>query len=86
MRPTFNGTALTVETHLIDFAPETTPKRIEVRFWKRLRQERKFADADELRAQIAKDIDQAARFFSLLRRMRTHQSMAAASLPLMPQP
>jgi phosphoribosyl 1,2-cyclic phosphate phosphodiesterase len=86
MRPTFNGTALTVETHLIDFAPENTPQRIEVRFWKRLRQEKKFANADELRAQIAKDIDQAARFFSLLRRMRTHQSMASASLPLMPQP
>ncbi len=86
MRPTFNGSALTVETHLLDFVPETTPERIEVRFWKRLRAEKKFEGPDALRTQIAKDIAQAARFFSLLRRMRTHQSMAAASLPLMPQP
>ncbi len=85
-RPTFNGTAQTVETHLIDFTPETTPQRIEVRFWKRLRPEKKFSGPAELRIQIAKDIASAARFFSLLRRMRTHQSMAAASLPLMPQP
>jgi riboflavin kinase/FMN adenylyltransferase len=86
MRPTFNGTALTVETHLIDFVPEKTPQRIEVRFWTRLRPEKKFSGPEELRTQIAKDIASAARFFSLLRRMRTHQSMSAASLPLMPQP
>jgi phosphoribosyl 1,2-cyclic phosphate phosphodiesterase len=86
MRPTFNGNALTVETHLIDFVPEKTPQRIEVRFWKRLRAEKKFSGPDELRTQIAKDIASAARFFSLLRRMRSHQSMSEASLPLMPQP
>jgi phosphoribosyl 1,2-cyclic phosphate phosphodiesterase len=86
MRPTFNGTGLTVETHLLDYAPDTTPERIEVRFWKRLRPERKFAGPEELRAQIAKDIAQAARFFSLLRRTRTHQSVLEAAVPLMPQP
>jgi phosphoribosyl 1,2-cyclic phosphate phosphodiesterase len=85
-RPTFNGSEQTVETHLIDFTPEAAPQRIEVRFWKRLRPEKKFSGPAELRIQIAKDIANAARFFSLLRRMRTHQSMAAASLPLMPQP
>jgi phosphoribosyl 1,2-cyclic phosphate phosphodiesterase len=86
MRPTFNGTGLTVETHLIDYTPETTPERIEIRFWKRLRAEKKFSGPGALRAQIAQDIASATRFFSLLRRMRTNQSMSAASLPLMPQP
>jgi phosphoribosyl 1,2-cyclic phosphate phosphodiesterase len=85
-RPTFNGTTQTVETHLLDFVPEKTPERIEVRFWKRLRLERKFTGADELRAQIAKDIERATRFFSQLRRTRAHQSMSEASVPLMPQP
>jgi len=33
MRPTFNGSSLSVETHLLDTQPATTPKRIEVRFW-----------------------------------------------------
>jgi phosphoribosyl 1,2-cyclic phosphate phosphodiesterase len=86
MRPTFNGTALTVETHLLDSTPETTPQRIEVRFWKRLRAEKKFSGAAELRAQIARDIAQAGRFFSLLRRMRAHHAYAEPPVPLMPQP
>src|SRR5712691_3841900 len=40
MRPTFNGSSLSVETHLLDAQPTATPKRIEVRFWKRLREEK----------------------------------------------
>jgi len=71
MRPTFNGSSLSVETHLLDFAGETQAQRIEVRFWKRLREERKFAGADELRDQIARDIVRGNRFFSLLRRFRS---------------
>jgi riboflavin kinase/FMN adenylyltransferase len=86
MRPTFNGSGLTVETHLIDYTPERTPERIEVRFWKRLRPEKKFSGPEALRTQIAKDIASATRFFSRLRRMRTNQSRSDASLPLMPQP
>ncbi|MGA2419242.1 MAG: bifunctional riboflavin kinase/FAD synthetase, partial [Candidatus Acidiferrum sp.] len=86
MRPTFGGTALTVETHLLDLVPDSTPSRIEVRFWKRLRTEKKFDGPDALRSQIARDIAQAQRFFSLLRRARTHQSDADTPAPLMPHP
>jgi riboflavin kinase/FMN adenylyltransferase len=71
MRPTFNGSALSVETHLLDAQLATTPKRMEVRFWKRLREEKKFSGPDELRAQIARDIARANKFFSRLRRSRT---------------
>jgi len=70
MRPTFNGSSLSVETHLLDFSGEIDAQRIEVRFWKRLREEKKFAGADELRIQIARDIASANRFFSRLRRFR----------------
>jgi riboflavin kinase/FMN adenylyltransferase len=70
-RPTFNGSALSVETHLLDYSDEITPKCIELRFWKRLREEKKFAGPDELRAQIARDIASADRFFSRLRRFRS---------------
>jgi len=70
MRPTFNGSALSVETHLLDIEMETKPKRIEVRFWKRLREEKKFNSPQELRAQIARDIARARTFFSRLRRSR----------------
>ncbi len=70
VRPTFNGSALTVETHLLDFSGPISAKRMEVRFWKRLRSEKKFSGPDELRAQIAKDIASANRFFTLLRKFR----------------
>jgi phosphoribosyl 1,2-cyclic phosphate phosphodiesterase len=73
MRPTFNGTVLTVETHLLDFRGEIPSKRIEVRFWKRLREEKKFSGAMELREQIARDIGNASRFFDRLRRLRSAQ-------------
>jgi riboflavin kinase/FMN adenylyltransferase len=70
MRPTFNGTGLTVETHLLDYSGNFSPKRIEVRFWKKLREEKKFAGPEELKWQIAKDIARANGFFARLRRER----------------
>jgi riboflavin kinase/FMN adenylyltransferase len=78
MRPTFNGSSLSVETHLLDAQPEETPKRMEVRFWKRLREEKKFSGPEELRAQIAADIARANKFFSRLRRFRTIRQPATA--------
>ncbi len=69
-RPTFNGSSLSVETHLLDTQLTASPKRIEVRFWKRLREEKKFSGPEELRAQIAADIARANTFFSRLRRSR----------------
>jgi phosphoribosyl 1,2-cyclic phosphate phosphodiesterase len=78
MRPTFNGLSLGVETHLLDFQPASQPKRIEVRFWKRLREEKKFSGPEELRAQIARDIAAANKFFSRLRRFRSIRQPATA--------
>lgn len=70
MRPTFNGKSLSVETHLLDFTTEVSAERMELRFWKRLRSEKKFSGPEELRAQIAKDTQSASRFFTLLRKFR----------------
>jgi riboflavin kinase/FMN adenylyltransferase len=80
MRPTFNGASLSVETHLLDFSGEVIGKRIEVRFWKRLREEKKFTGPEELRAQIARDIASARRFFTRLRRYRSARE-AAVRIP-----
>jgi riboflavin kinase/FMN adenylyltransferase len=79
MRPTFNGSALSVETHVLNIHIETPPRRIEVRFWKRLREEKKFSGAEELRAQIARDIAKADKFFSRLRRFRTVHFLSLSS-------
>jgi phosphoribosyl 1,2-cyclic phosphate phosphodiesterase len=77
-RPTFNGSALSIETHLLDAQLATTPKRMEVRFWKRLREEKKFSGPEELRAQIAADIARANKFFSRLRHSRTNRQPTTA--------
>lgn len=77
MRPTFNGTGLTVETHLLDYSGNFSPKRIEVRFWKKLREEKKFAGPEELKAQIGKDIARANGFFARLRRERAKRLAGA---------
>jgi phosphoribosyl 1,2-cyclic phosphate phosphodiesterase len=78
MRPTFNGSSLSVETHLLDTQLTASPNRIEVRFWNRLREEKKFSGPEELRAQIAADIAHASSFFSRLRRARSIRQPAAA--------
>jgi riboflavin kinase/FMN adenylyltransferase len=69
-RPTFNGTGLSVETHLLGVTEEIRPERMKIRFWKRLRAEKKFAGPAELKEQIARDIRQAARFFAQLKKLR----------------
>ncbi len=66
VRPTFDGTKLSIETHLFDFSEEITSGQMEVRFWHRLRDEKKFSGPEALRAQIQCDIAQARSFFSRL--------------------
>jgi len=73
-RPTFNGTTLSVESHLFGFNEQRTAGRLEVRFRERLRDERKFSGPEELRKQIASDLDQAQHFFRRLDEAQTtHQ-------------
>jgi riboflavin kinase/FMN adenylyltransferase len=62
-RPTFDGTLLGVESHLFDFSREVTTGRLEVRFWERLRDEKKFSGPTELRAQIAADLREVREYF-----------------------
>ncbi|MBI3670839.1 MAG: riboflavin kinase, partial [Acidobacteria bacterium] len=70
VRPTFDGGPLTVESHLFDFSQRISSGPMEIRFWKRLRDERKFSGPDALRAQIARDIARARAFFARLDRPR----------------
>jgi riboflavin kinase / FMN adenylyltransferase len=75
VRPTFDGGRVTVETNLLDFAGTVAAERMEVRFWKWLRGEQKFASAEELKKQIGKDVDRAREFFRHLGRVkRTRQT------------
>lgn len=78
VRPTFNGSSLTVETHILEPLDAPTPTRIEVQFWLRLRDEKKFSSPDELRAQIALDIARAQKFFNRLRLFRSPAHAASS--------
>ncbi len=68
-RPTFDGGELSVETFLLDPFDGDTPERIEVRFLRFVRAERKFDTPELLRAQIMKDVAFATRVHSRLERI-----------------
>ena len=57
--PTFGDTELTLEVHLFDFDDLIYGKPLTVRFVDRIRDERKFANVEELSAQIGRDIERA---------------------------
>jgi riboflavin kinase/FMN adenylyltransferase len=69
IRPTFNSGSsgsgdekalpALIETHLLDVTADLYGGQLEVRFVRRLREERRFAGVDALKAQIAIDADQA---------------------------
>lgn len=64
MRPTFDGKRLAIESHLFGFAETVTEGRMEVRFWERIRDEKKFSGPEELKAQILRDVEAAREYFS----------------------
>ncbi|MBW2414342.1 MAG: bifunctional riboflavin kinase/FAD synthetase [Deltaproteobacteria bacterium] len=54
-RPTFEPGRVLTEAHLLDFEGDLYGQRIELRFLRRIRDERRFSGPDELKEQIAKD-------------------------------
>jgi riboflavin kinase/FMN adenylyltransferase len=62
--PTFKKRKVILETNIFNFNKKIYNQVVEVIFLKRLRPERKFATAQDLRAQIRKDISCAQSFFA----------------------
>ncbi len=56
-RPTFDFGHISIETHLLDFEGDIYGERMELDIVHRLRGETAFASVDELKAQIARDVD-----------------------------
>jgi len=65
-RPTFGGDTLLVETFLLEPFEGEPPRAIRVEFLRRLREERRFADAEALKAQILRDAGRAQAYFRRL--------------------
>ena len=66
LRPTFDGTEHSIETFLLSEFDGQAPERLEVAFYDRLRDEKRFASVEELREQILADAARAERFFRRL--------------------
>jgi riboflavin kinase/FMN adenylyltransferase len=74
-RPTVDGSrTVLLETFLFDFSGDLYGQRVEVFFDHKIRDERRFADLVELRAQIAQDAEDARGFFSSLHSISLHES------------
>lgn len=68
-RPTFADAGFALETHILNFEPveidETT--HLELEFLYRLRDEEKYPTVELLKAQILRDVENAKRYFRLMR-------------------
>ncbi|MFZ5925681.1 MAG: bifunctional riboflavin kinase/FAD synthetase [Bacillota bacterium] len=59
VRPTFAGSAMSLEVFIMDFAGDLYGEAVRVSFAERLREEKKFASPMELASQIAEDVKKA---------------------------
>jgi riboflavin kinase/FMN adenylyltransferase len=64
VRPTFNETETTIETHLLRYSGDLYGRRVRLSFVQRLRDERRFDTVDALCAQIEADRRRADHLFS----------------------
>jgi len=77
-RPTvYENYQRVLESHILDFKSDVYGERVEVSFYKRLREERIFPTVMDLSAQIARDVEATREYFA---RKRVEQEAAAAEL------
>ncbi|MCP3105074.1 bifunctional riboflavin kinase/FAD synthetase [Myxococcus sp. K15C18031901] len=59
IKPTFGGSEVTIEAHLLDFAGDLYGRELRVQFLERLRPEQRFGSVAELTGQIKRDVEAA---------------------------
>lgn len=62
-RPTYGGTQLTIETHILDFAQNIYGKQITIFFLDRVRDELKFNSVEELQNKMKEDEEYTRKYF-----------------------
>ncbi len=65
VNPTVGGIDTIIETHILDAGEELYGKNIKIEFYKKIRDEKNFKSVEQLRAQIAEDIECARRYFGM---------------------
>jgi riboflavin kinase / FMN adenylyltransferase len=77
-RPTvYENYQRVVESHILDFKADVYGQRVELSFYKRLREERIFPTVMDLSAQIGRDVEATREYFS---RRRLEQEVPPARL------
>jgi riboflavin kinase/FMN adenylyltransferase len=77
-RPTvYENYQRVVESHILDFKSDVYGQRVEISFYKRLREERIFPTVMDLSAQISRDVEATREYFV---RKRMEQEGTAAEL------
>lgn len=76
VRPTFDGSHVSVESHLLEFPGSHRANAMKIRFWKRLRGEQKFPSVAALKSQIETDLRRTRGFFRHLDRLRRARQRA----------
>jgi len=61
MAPTFERRESKVEAHLLDYGGDLYGEVVDVTFVERLRPEKRFSGLEELKDQIARDVEEARR-------------------------
>jgi riboflavin kinase/FMN adenylyltransferase len=64
IRPTIDGTSLTLEVHLIDFSGDLYGQKLKLLFFNRIRDEQRFDTLDDLVRQIHRDKTKALKLLS----------------------
>ena len=64
-RPTFKMNELAIETHIFDFSDNIYGQEIEILFFKRWRDERKFENQEQLVEQLKTDQTEIKAFFEI---------------------
>ncbi|WP_224243960.1 bifunctional riboflavin kinase/FAD synthetase [Hyalangium gracile] len=59
VKPTFGGSVVTIEAHLLDFQGDLYGRELRVQFLERLRAEQRFGSVAELAGQIKRDVESA---------------------------
>jgi riboflavin kinase/FMN adenylyltransferase len=69
-RPTvYENYQRVVESHILDFSTDVYGERVEIRFYKRLREERIFPTVMDLSAQIGRDVETTREYFTVRRQL-----------------
>jgi riboflavin kinase/FMN adenylyltransferase len=79
-KPTIAGKhEMAVEVYLMDFDQDIYGKKLAVSFYKKIRDQEKFSDIDELKRYIADDVEMVKQFFSAQESIKTEDLLDSES-------